>query len=783
MTTYGVIGKSFPKADAREKATGKAAYSADVQLSGLLRGKILRSPHPHAWIRRIDTSKAEQLKGVAAVVTAKDATPTRFGQFLADRTVFATDRVRFAGDSVAAVAAVDEATAEEALGLIDVEYEELPAVFDTAAAMSPEAPILHPDLAEYKDVAPSRRYGNVRNDVQVKKGDAAAAFAACDLVLEGRFRAHPSHPGYLEPRACAASWDSSGKVTIWSATKAPFRVRTNVADGLGVPLSKVRIIVPALGGDFGGKGGATIEPIAAVLARKAGRPVRLVMTREEEMAFQATRHPCTIELKVGATRDGLLRAVQGQAIFDVGAYSMGGNGKATACVNLLGPYRVADADLAGLAVYTNNVPAGQVRAPAGPQTFFAMETMMDDLARRLDVDPWEIRRRNALQEGDRSPTGRHVLRNVAMRAAIDAAAAATGPLSLAPSPNAGRGDGEAGGEADAGRGRTRWGVGVASGCWHLEAELGTASSASIKLNEDGSAVLFSGVTENGGGQYALMAQIVAEVLGMAPEDVSVMGADTDATPYESGTGGSNTTYRVGNTVKQAAEDARAKLLDLAAERLEANVEDLEIRDKQVSVKGSPDRAQGIGALAAAALTSRGGPIIGVNAPERQRWLEALGEVHGTIDAPALVSAAAEVKVDPETGSVRVLRYVAAQDVGFALNPQNVTAQIEGSVSNGLGYALTEESIRRDGRILNSSFLDYKMPTALDTPPILPVMVEGRSTFGPYGAKGVGEPSISSVPSAIINAVYDAVGVRIRETPVTPEKVLKALRDLGASTLT
>ncbi|MBI2910590.1 MAG: xanthine dehydrogenase family protein molybdopterin-binding subunit [Chloroflexi bacterium] len=290
-------------------------------------------------------------------------------------------------------------------------------------------------------------------------------------------------------------------------------------------------------------------------------------------------------------------------------------------------------------------------------------------------------------------------------------------------------------------------------------------------------MLFSGVTENGGGQYALMAQIVAEVLGMAPEDVSVVAADTDGTPYESGTGGSNTTYRVGNTVKQAAEDARAKLLDLAAERLEANVEDLEIRDRKVSVKGSPDRAQGIDALAAAALTSRGGPIIGVNAPERQRWLEALGEVHGTIDAPALVSAAAEVEVDPETGCVQVLRYVAAQDVGFALNPQNVTGQIEGSVSNGLGYALTEESIRRDGRILNNSFLDYKMPTALDTPQIVPVMVEtGRSTYGPYGAKGVGEPSIVCPPGAIINAVYDAVGVRISETPVTPEKVWRALRE-------
>ncbi|MBI2910591.1 MAG: xanthine dehydrogenase family protein molybdopterin-binding subunit [Chloroflexi bacterium] len=425
MTSYGVIGRSLPKADAREKATGKAIYAADVQLAGLLHGKILRSPHPHARIRRIDTSKAAHVRGVVAVATAGDATPNRFGQFLADRTVFATDRVRFAGDPVAAVAAVDEATAEEALGLIEVEYGELPAVFDTTAAMSPEAPILHPDLDDYKDVAPSRRYGNVRNDVRVKKGDAAAGFAACDVVLEGRFRAHPSHPGYLEPRACVASWDASGKVTIWSATKAPFRVRTNVADGLGLPLSKVRIVVPALGGDFGGKGGATIEPIAAVLARKAGRPVRLVMTREEEMAFQPTRHPCSIDLKVGATREGMLKAVQGQAIFDVGAYSMGGNGKANTCVNLLGPYRVANADLTGLAVYTNNVPAGQVRAPAGPQTFFAMESMMDELARRLGLDPWEIRRRNALQDGDRSPTGRHVLRNVAMRAAIDAAAGAS----------------------------------------------------------------------------------------------------------------------------------------------------------------------------------------------------------------------------------------------------------------------------------------------------------------------------------------------------------------------
>ena len=753
MTALSVIGQSVPKTDGVAKVTGRTAYAADMIQPGMLTGRMLCSPHAHARILSIDTSAAEQMKGVYAVATNADATTNRIGQFLEDRYVLAHERVRYVGEPVAAVAATDDETAAEALDRIVVEYEPLPAIFDPKEAMKPGAPIFHPDLATYKDNGPSRRSGNVRNEVRVKRGDVEKAFAECDVIVEDEFRTQYAHQGYIEPRACVASVDGSGHITIWTTTKAPFRVRQSVVQGLNLPMSKVRIIVPAMGGDFGGKGSASIEPIAAILARKSGRPVRIAVTREEEMAGNPRRHASTSHVKVGFTKDGTFHALQGEVYYDAGAYSGGIRGLAHTVGNFMGPYRVGSVDIVGYSVYTNNVPGGQVRAPGAPQTFFAIEQVVDEAARRLNLDPFELRRRIALREGDMSPGGHHIVKNLNVADTLNHCEEAARGFR---------------------RGPNR-GIGVACGNWHLEAELGTASSASLKCNEDGTVVLSTGLTDNGAGQYTLMSQIVAEVLGIAPTDVNIIAADTDHTPYESGTGGSNTTYRVGNTIKQAAEHARQQILHLAAEKLEANVEDLELANRKVYVRGAPDRSVGLGAIATAALTSRGGPIIGTNASERERWLDALGKAEGVIDAPAVVAAAVELEVDPATGQITVLNYVAAQDVGHALNPRLVEGQIEGSVSNGLGYALTEEfHVDDKGNTRNPSFLDYKMQTAVDTPRILPVMVEEQSDFGPYGAKGVGEPSVTVVAAAIANAVRDAIGVRVRECPVTPERVRRAL---------
>ncbi|MBI4316868.1 MAG: xanthine dehydrogenase family protein molybdopterin-binding subunit [Chloroflexi bacterium] len=755
-----VVGQGIPKADARLKASGTARYAADIRPDGraVLCGRILRSGVSHATIVSIDAGKAAALSGVFAVVTGKDVAPARIGRFLQDRTVLARDKVRCIGEPVAAVAAIDEATAAEALSLIDVEYWPLPSVLTPDLALAPGAPLIHEDLANYQDILPTRRYANVRNLVVTERGEVEAAFAKADVVVEGVFTTQPVHQGFIEPKACVAAVDENGRVTVWPSNKNPFLARTMIGRGLGLPLSKVRVIAPTVGADFGGKGAPTIEPICALLAIKAGRPVRIALGMQEELATNFTRHPAVIKLKVAADAAGRLLGVEGEMTLNCGAYCDGFCGQAFKSYDLQGPYNVPAVRLRGLSVMTNNAPAGHVRAPGGPQASFAIESLMDELARHLNQDPIEIRRINAIKSGDPALGPSGVMGANGLAETIEKVA-------------------EYVSRNMSGK-RTYQGVGVACGAWHASPAAEVAPyKCVLKLNEDGSAVLLTGTPDNGAGQHQVLAQVVAEILSLEPGEVTVFGGDTELTPLDAGPGASRGTVRVAHAARFAAEDARHQLLLLAAAKLEANPEDLELVYRQARVKGTPERAVSLAELARLALTSPEGQILGTGSRERAAWVAAEKEHALVADEAQFCTHAAQVEVDPETGQVTVLKYVVAQDVGFALNPLSAAGQVEGSVVHGLGYALTEELVVEGGQVVNPSLVDYHLPVACSAPAVEAILVEQPSPAGPFGARGVGEASIAPVPAAIANAIRDAVGVRIWDLPITPEKVRHAIREI------
>lgn len=752
------IGRPIAKPDAFLKATGTATYAGDVRLPGMLEAKVLRSPHPHARIVSIDTAAAEALPGVFAVATGKDVPPARIGRFLRDRHALAREKVVYVGDPVAAVAAIDEETAERALRLMTVEYEPLPAVFNAEEALAPDAPIIHPDLPSYFDTGRSERQGNMRNRVIHNVGDVDAAFQEPGLVIyEAEYRTPRQTQGFTEPRAAVAQVDGTGKVTVWASVKAPFRVRVSVADTLGIPLSRVRLIAPVIGGDFGGKGASFIEPIVALLAKKARRPVRLALSRVEEFTAMTSRPSCVINLKVGARRDGTLVAMDGRMLANVGGVDDSMGGTATSATSLLGAYRIPNAHVVSTSVFTNTSPGGHVRAPSGPHTGFATESTLDSLARLLGMDPLEFRLKNLLHNGDVVPSGHGILQNSGLEPCIDLArqwmSREIGPLG----PNQG--------------------VGVALGLWALHPNpSGVESAATVKIDVDGSVVVLSGIADQGGGQWSMVAQVASEVLGVPVEKVSVIAADTEGTPPDTGTGGSQTTYRVGNVVRQAAQDAREKLLRVAAERMKVDEEELAIHDGVVYLQADPSKKQTVAEVAQAAATGPWGSVIGTSSEAREREIRDHGHEQAEIvDAPSFACHVAQVTVDPETGYVTVDRYYTSQDVGKALNPLSCKGQIEGAVVFGLGYAMTEELISENGTNLNANLWEYLLPTAPHVPDLTVELVEVPSTYGPFGAKGVGETGNLPVPPAIANAIESAVGARVTEAPFTPERVLKAIK--------
>ncbi|MBI4641672.1 MAG: xanthine dehydrogenase family protein molybdopterin-binding subunit [Candidatus Tectomicrobia bacterium] len=737
---YRYVGKSTPRPDASTRVTGKAIYGDDVRLPGMLYGMVLRSPYGHARIVKIDTSKAEKLPGVKAVVTAKDAPDVLYGTNVKDMRLFAKERVRYQGEGVAAVAAVNLETAEEALQLIEVEYEELPLVIDPEKGAQPDAPLLHEEWQGYASPPNTKRWGNVCTYTEVKVGDVEKGFAESDYIFEDRFETPMVHQTYLEPKSAMAAVDASGKLTVWTTTQGQFSVRASLAEILQMPLSQIRVIPTEIGGGFGGKLAAIVEPVCALLALKTGRPVKITMSRDEDFVASTPRHPCIIEVKTGVKKDGTLVARQAKIYLGTGGYATSGTYITPGMTpRLSGPYKIPHVYFEGFAVYTNQPPCGAYRAPGSPQATFAFESQMDIIAKKLGIDPIELRRKNALQKSDQTPIG-SLAESASLQEMLDTLLEEihwyTKPLGK----NQGRG--------------------IACSFW---ASGGFPGSGCIKLNEDGTIGVLTGAVDLTGSNM-ILAQIAAEELGVTLEKVSVITGDTDGAPVAPVSAGSNITRSMGMSVKKAAEDIRNKIFEAAAESLEANREDLELQDGRVFVKGSPERSLSLREIYGIGVRSKGGPMIST---------ASTGVLPATVN---FVLEAAEVEVDPETGEVELLDLVAVEDVGFAINPMSVEGQIEGGVVQGVGYALMEEMVFKDGKVINPHLLDYKIPCSLDVPKVRTVLIEERASNSPYGAKGVGEPPIVPTAAAIANAIANAIGARVKELPITPDRILKALKE-------
>jgi CO/xanthine dehydrogenase Mo-binding subunit len=735
MAEERILGKSFPRVDAADKVSGRSQYAGDVYLPGMLICKVLKSSRPHARILGIDTSQAEQLPGVRAVITGKDVPDVRFGSgAVKDRRVFALEKVRYVGEPLAAVAAVDEITALEALDLIRVEYADLPAVTDPIAALKPDAPLVHADLPGYEGYAAGMG-GNVCTILNSGRGEVDKAFAEAEHVFEDTFRSQGINQGYLEPMACVATTDPSGRIHVWTSTQGPYQVRGALAAVLQLPMSRFRIIPMELGGGFGAKLRLCLEPYPVLLALKTGKPVKLVATRDEVFTLSGFRLPTTIYLKTGVRTDGSIVAREAISIFDMGAYL--GAGVQSGVSHTIGPYNIPNYRVRSYAVYTNKIWAGSYRASGVADVTFAVESHTDIIARKLGLDPWEFRRQNALKEGDVAIQGGTVPRNGLQQTLEAVKARMAWPRKL-----------EAG-----------HGVGLAMCQWRSGSG---PSSASITINEDGTVILLTGSVDITGTDTVL-AQIAAASLGVEMRQVVIAKRDTDVAPFTGPTGGSRITYSQGKAVELAAEDTKRKLIALAAERLEAPAEALACAGGRVYAKEAPERGFSLGQLARLSLTSKAGPIQGTAALSAMPF------------APVFNTQAVEVRVDRETGAVKIVRFVQAQDVGVALNPMAVEGQIEGGAVQGIGRALSEEVVIREGRILNPSLTTYLMPLAPDMPAIENVLVEVPTEEGPFGARAVAEPPGFGPPAAIANAIADAVGVRLKELPLSPEKILRALR--------
>ena len=711
----------------------------------MLIGKILRSKYPHANILRVDVTKARNVRGVKAVITGKD-TPGKSCDPTQDELPLATGKVRYIGDEIAAVAAVDEDAANEALDLIDVEYEVLPAVFDPIEAMQPEAPQIHH--------APL----NILKKVSVIQGDVERGFEESDYIFEDEFSTQFVIHASLETHSCVASYDPTGKLTVWSSTQGPFTRRNQLALTLNIPTNNIRVIKPYVGGGFGGKNEMLSNDFcAALLSIKTGRPVRIVYTREEEFISTRRRHPLMIHLKTGVKKDGTLIAKECKLIADSGAYASRTPKILLMCgawVNM--QYRIPHWSYTGVAVYTNNPVTGAQRGWDAPAVRFADDSQMDIIASKLGIDPVDIRLKNAVQEGDITPN-LFKITSCGLSDCIKLVAEKT-------------------------RFKEKWGhlpryrgIGMACGGYPsgMKVYSHDTTAAVIELLEDGTVNLLTGASDIGQGSDTVLCQILAEELGIRIEDIKITSADTDLVPFDLGSYASRVTSFSGNAVRAAAKDAKKQLFEVVSERLEASLEDIQSKDRWIFVKGNEEKKIGFAEAVREALHKKGLTIIGrgsYNPPNVEPMSLESGQANLS-PAYSFAAQVAEVEVDPRTGRVKVLKVTAAHDCGYAINPAGLESQIEGSISQGLGQCLLEEVITEEGRVLNPSFLTYKIPLASNMPMIDPIWVESNEREGPFGAKGVGESTQVPTAAAIANAIYDAIGVRLKELPITPERIL------------
>lgn len=738
------LGARIPRVDGPEKVTGQARFGDDLALYGLLHVRLVLGQYAHARIKSINTAEAVKQPGVLAVITADDLSsilknpPTSRA-----REMLARGQVRFSGQPIAAVVAESEAAAEDAIALVDVEYEELPAVLDPLDALKPDAPAVWPDgvpgakTVEDPSPDPALRSPNLADHVAYDRGDVEAGFREADVIVERSYKTSVVHQSYLEPHTSTALMDPLGNLTVWSSTQGVFLPRQEIAKALGLPEHRVKVVAPVLGGGFGGKGILT-QPLSAALAIKYGRPVRVIYTRMDELqaATPAPRMQTTI--KIGARRDGTLTALDARLVVSSGLYNGGPLANSTLYAGAF--YKYPNLKIRGYTVVTNTTPTGAYRAPGGPQTMFSVESTLDDLARELQIDPIELRLKNASSEGDPMPNGRPWPR-IGLRECLERLRDHPAWKHRQSRPNEG--------------------IGVAIG--GLFGGLQSAG-AICRLEGDGSLSIIVGSVDVSGTNTGLVL-LAAEALGIPPHRIRVVNADTDSAPFAGNAGGSKITLTVGTAVVRAAGEARSQIYAIAADQLEVAPEDLEMADGRVQVAGTPERSIGLDRIAQLSTANMG------------KYPPVFGQGRSSVEerAPGIAAHLARVRVDPDTHEPRVVGYVAIQDVGKAVNPAMVEEQIHGGVAQGIGWALYEGIVLDDeGRVLTGSLLDYALPTSEKVPPIETVLVEVPSRSGPFGVRGVGEPPVIPGAAAIGNAIKDAVGVRLTEIPMTAQKLHRAL---------
>jgi carbon-monoxide dehydrogenase large subunit len=763
MSELTVVGKPIQRVDAEEKITGQAVYGYDLVLPDMLYGKTLFSPKAHARIKRINTEKAKAYPGVVAVVISEDA-PWTHGESVKDKPFLAQGKVRCIGEPVAAVAAEDEDTAEAAVKLIEVEYEDLPVYTDLEQACKPGAVEIHEDFDKYRkaDFIMKGAAPNVAEHFKLRTGDVDIGFKQSDVIVEERYFVPVIQHAAMEPHSAHAQFDKeSGRLTIWVANDAPFRALHEIAEALGMPQEKIRFINPFQGGGFGSKGGLKVEPIAVALAFKTnGRPVRVKFNREETFISTLTRHEAVVYAKTGAKKDGTLMAREMTIYWGAGAYA---EKSPTVCIRgslpAPGPYRIPHVKVDGYAIYTNKPVAGSYRGYGIPQGAWAGEQQMDEIAKRLGMDPIAIRMKNMFVEGDISYWGEQ-LHAVGLKETLIKATEAI----------------DWGKPKKAAKPGVKIGKGFA--CIQKPTRSPTTSAAGVLVNAKGEVTVLAGTVEIGQGCSTILSQVAAEELKVPLEKVRMHPLDTDVIPFDASTTSSRSTYHMGNAVRRASIHAREQIMEAAGPMLETKVQDLGYANGKVFLQDQPQQALPIGEVVRRKLGIHG-EVRGDGSYTYEIGKDLDLETGHSDHASAFymyATQAAEVEVDEESGRVRVLRMSAAHDVGKAINPLNCAAQIEGGVVMGIGSALHEELvIDNTGKVRNPSFLDYHLVTSLDTPELIPIIVECPEPQGPYGAKGLGEPGLAPTPAAIGNAVTDAVGVRVYDLPLKPENVFWAMQ--------
>ena len=746
---YRVVGKRPIRPDGVDKVTGRAQYGADIYPAGLLHGKMLRSPHPHAKVVSIDTSQAEALPGVLAVVTAADFPLASLGKeglgdgyqrlkFATDL-IMASDKVLFKGHPLAAVAAVNAHVAEEAVGLIKVEYQKLPPVMNVQAAMQDGAQLIHDELYTSYLGESSEKPSNVAAHLFFEKGDIEQGFADADVVLEREFHTEMVHQGYIEPQNSTAFWNADGQLTIWCSTQGSFMIRNSVADVLRYPVSKIKVIPTEIGGGFGGKISAYLEPVSALLSRKCGQPVKMLMTRTEVFEASGPAPGSWMKVKMGATKDGRITAAHVTLAYEAGAYPGSPVMAGTSCA--LSCYDLENGRVEGFDVLVNKPKTSAYRAPGSPQAAFAVESVIDEICEKLDLDPIEVRIKNAAKEGTRRVEG-PVARKIGLIQCLEAAKSHDHYKKPVEGKSRGRG--------------------IACGFWMNR---GFQSSVTMTVQYDGTISLLMGSVDIGGTR-ASIAQQTAETLGIEYEDVHPTVVDTDSIGFTFVTGGSRTSFATGLAAIGAAEDVKEQMVKRAAQIWDTPVENVEYVDGIIQHRSDSELKMSFQDLAKQ-LGATGGAITG------RSNVDPSGEGNGY--AVHIV----DVEVDQETGKVDILRYTAIQDAGKAVHPSYVEGQMQGGVVQGIGWALNEEYFVNDqGHMMNPTFLDYRMPTSLDLPMIDTVIVEVANPGHPYGVKGVGEVPIVPPMAAISNAIHQAIGLRMPSLPMSPGKILEALWENG-----